>query len=1035
MKRFNAKKIMVFGLAAATTFAASTVGLSAVKGNSTAKAGSTPSVNGTILQAFEWGISSDGTFWNNLNEQAEYIGNAGFTSVWIPPCYKGGGTYDVGYGVYDLYDLGEFDQKGTVRTKYGTKQQLLDAIDKFHSKNIQVYADVVLNHRMSADAAEYLTAFPVYGNNRNEVSGSKVYQAFWTKYNFPGRGNKYSSFKWDKNCFDGIENALSGGGTQIYLFEGKSWDNNVGSDNGNADYLSGLDIDFNNTNVRNELTNWGKWFVNETNIDGFRLDAVKHIDNTFYKEWLSSVRSATGKELFTVGEYASGSTSELNGYLTAVNSSMSVFDFPLHYKFNEAGKGGYNLSELVTGTLTSSNSTKSVTFVENHDTQAGRSNDSVASWFKPMAYCFILTRESGYPCVFYGDYYGTSDGETPSCKADIDKLMVARTDYAYGTQHEYMNSSDVIGWSREGDSEHAGSGLAALISDNGAGSISMYVGNKHNGETWYDMTGNVSGTVTISNGYGEFSVNGRSYSVWINKAYTATERLTNIVREPKDEVTIYFERPEWWNKNEAGEVIDSSATPKVYAYIYDNKGYQNSKWYGQQMTYVNDNIYKMVIDGSCEYKYVIFNDGDISVRQSPVTGETGFIIVDNTFYNYMGVDFEKQDLPTATPAPTEEPTPEPTATVVPTVEPTVEPTIEPTVAPTATPAPSTKVKVYYYTGWTTPYIYYKIGNGSWSSYPGTAMTKSDDKAGYYDVVLDLGSDTTLTACFNNKSGSWDSHNGANYSMGKGVYTVKNGSVTKLADVYEEVAPTVAPTVEPTVEPTVAPTVAPTVEPTVAPTVEPTVAPTVEPTVAPTIEPTATPAPGNTAKIYYYTGWTNTYIHYKKAGGSWTVAPGVKMAGSEYAGYTTITIDLGTATYLTACFNNGSGNWDSNGGSNYKINAGTYVVKNGNITEGVPNVVVAEEGKVIVYYKTSWSKAYIHYQLISQSWTSVPGVKMEDSEVSGYKKITIDLGTSSGIICCFNNGGNSWDSNGGANYKLSQYGVYTIANGSISATAP
>jgi alpha-amylase len=30
---------------------------------------------------------------------------------------------------YDLFDLGEFDQKGSIATKYGDKAQLLEAID------------------------------------------------------------------------------------------------------------------------------------------------------------------------------------------------------------------------------------------------------------------------------------------------------------------------------------------------------------------------------------------------------------------------------------------------------------------------------------------------------------------------------------------------------------------------------------------------------------------------------------------------------------------------------------------------------------------------------------------------------------------------------------------------------------------------------------------------------------------------------------------------------------------------------------------
>ena len=46
----------------------------------------------------------------------------------MPPAFKATNEKDVGYGVYDLFDLGEFNQKGTVRTKYGFKEDYLQAI-------------------------------------------------------------------------------------------------------------------------------------------------------------------------------------------------------------------------------------------------------------------------------------------------------------------------------------------------------------------------------------------------------------------------------------------------------------------------------------------------------------------------------------------------------------------------------------------------------------------------------------------------------------------------------------------------------------------------------------------------------------------------------------------------------------------------------------------------------------------------------------------------------------------------------------------
>ena len=92
--------------------------------------------------------------------------------MWLPPAYKGqAGVKDVGYGVYDTYDLGEFDQKGTVPTKYGTKDEYLAAIEALHAAGIAVVADIVLNHRMGGEATETVRATPVDPANRRRPIG------------------------------------------------------------------------------------------------------------------------------------------------------------------------------------------------------------------------------------------------------------------------------------------------------------------------------------------------------------------------------------------------------------------------------------------------------------------------------------------------------------------------------------------------------------------------------------------------------------------------------------------------------------------------------------------------------------------------------------------------------------------------------------------------------------------------------------------------------------------------------------------------
>jgi len=118
--------------------------------------------NGVMMQYFHWYIPSDGSFWNQLAENAEELSKAGITSLWLPLAYKGtGGGFDVGYGIYDLFDLGEFDQKGSVRTKYGTKNEYLKAIKATQNAGMSVYADLVFNHKMGADAEEETEATPL----------------------------------------------------------------------------------------------------------------------------------------------------------------------------------------------------------------------------------------------------------------------------------------------------------------------------------------------------------------------------------------------------------------------------------------------------------------------------------------------------------------------------------------------------------------------------------------------------------------------------------------------------------------------------------------------------------------------------------------------------------------------------------------------------------------------------------------------------------------------------------------------------------
>lgn len=299
----------------------------------------------------------------------------GITALWLPPAYKGsGGINDTGYGVYDLYDLGEFNQKGAISTKYGTKDEYLAAIDALHKNQMLAYADIVLNHKVGADETEEVLAAQESFSHRDnsiEITNNIVPILAWTKYTFPGRQNKYSDFKWNWTHFHGVDWDDRNKENSIFKFYGKRWDEDVDKENGNYDYLMGADIDLNNNDVTDELTSWGKWYVNFASLDGFRLDAVKHIRASFFVDWLRDVRDGTGKTLFGVGEYWNTNIDILNHYIDETKGSMSLFDVPLHYHFYDASisGGNYDMSKILDGTLVQTNPYKAVTFVDNHDTE------------------------------------------------------------------------------------------------------------------------------------------------------------------------------------------------------------------------------------------------------------------------------------------------------------------------------------------------------------------------------------------------------------------------------------------------------------------------------------------------------------------------------------------------------------------------------------------------------------------------------------------------------------------------------------------
>ncbi|WP_057490519.1 alpha-amylase [Streptococcus orisasini] len=481
--------------------------------------------NETMMQYFEWYLPDDGQHWQHLAQDAQHLSEIGISKVWMPPAFKGTGSNDVGYGVYDIYDLGEFDQNGTVRTKYGTKEDYLTAVRALKEQGIMPISDIVLNHKANGDAKEKFEVIKVNPSNRQEKISEPYEIEAWTQFNFPGRQNTYSDFKWHWYHFTGVDYDALHNETGIYMILGdnKGWANqeNIDQENGNYDYLMYDDIDFKHPEVVEHLKSWAGWFLETSGVGGFRLDAVKHIDKHFMADFIRYIRENFKEDLYVFGEYWKDSNFDITDYLNDTELQFDLIDVMLHMNFFEAGQRGadFDLSTILNDSLMQSNPEFAVTFVDNHDSQRGQALEStVAEWLKPLAYSLILLRQEGTPCVFYGDYYGISgDFAQESFQAILDKLLYARKQYVYGPKEDYFDHPNCIGWTYLGDEEHP-HGLAVVMTNSEAGWKHMTMGEHNRNKVFVDYLGNCSEEVILDDqGWGDFPVQAGSVSVWVNK--------------------------------------------------------------------------------------------------------------------------------------------------------------------------------------------------------------------------------------------------------------------------------------------------------------------------------------------------------------------------------------------------------------------------------------------------------------------------------------------------------------------------------------
>ncbi|MFA6440041.1 MAG: alpha-amylase domain-containing protein, partial [Bacteriovoracaceae bacterium] len=344
-----------------------------------------------FMQGFYWNSTPGGIWYDSLASLAPTLASAGIGAIWFPSPAKGaGGEFSMGYDPYDHYDFGQYFQKGSKETRFGSKQELINAISTFHTVGIEVYADAVMRHMMGGEIKAPYQCIPL--NNGNKIVADSAYLIF-SYPNGSGRFQKSPAefYPNSEHCFVDPRFVETDP-----LFRFGEW------------------LDHNKQSVKDSLIAWGKYLRNELKFDGFRLDAVKPIDPVFIAAFLNGANNGG----YAVAELWS-STTDIGNWLNIAKNqngaTVAMFDFPLRYTLKEMcnnTSGGFDMRNLDNAGLggTGISGFDYSTFVENHDFDRTGYDGTTDNGHDPvltdkhLAYAYILFSE-GRPCIFFKDYF------------------------------------------------------------------------------------------------------------------------------------------------------------------------------------------------------------------------------------------------------------------------------------------------------------------------------------------------------------------------------------------------------------------------------------------------------------------------------------------------------------------------------------------------------------------------------------------------------------------------------------------------------
>lgn len=318
---------------------------------------------------------------NGLTSRLDYLKDLGVGGIWLMPIMPS--------PTYHKYDVTDYK---AVDLEYGTEEDFKKLVEEAHKRGIKILVDLILNHT---------------------GSGHPWFQRAMSDTQSPYR----DYYVWANK--DSVREQISKKATSLDSDNITQWHPVKGdtvSEHYYGFFWGGMpDLNFDNQKVKDEFIEIGKYWLADMNVDGFRLDAAKHIypteratDNHAFWIWFREEMQKIKPDVYLVGEVWSNAK-DVAPYLKGL---PALFNFDMGYAITSVVKAGKDTVGLISTYKsindfyhTSTSEYIDATFLKNHD-QNRILNELGGNTEKARVAAGILLTLPGTPYIYYGEEIG-----------------------------------------------------------------------------------------------------------------------------------------------------------------------------------------------------------------------------------------------------------------------------------------------------------------------------------------------------------------------------------------------------------------------------------------------------------------------------------------------------------------------------------------------------------------------------------------------------------------------------------------------------